>query len=92
MDRKFMFMRTTSASALYSQYLCWLACDQVTICIYVKVNFSNDYFLAIVTVYQYAKVHGSVSVDALQRKEPEESACGKVHDPELTITKIYFHE
>ena len=40
----------------------------------------------------YAKVHGSVSVDALQRKEAEESACGKVHDPALTITKIYFQE
>ena len=29
----------------------------------------------------YAKVHGSVSVNALHRKEAEESACGKVHDP-----------
>ena len=28
----------------------------------------------------YAKVHGSVSVNALHRKEAEESACGKVHD------------
>ena len=27
-----------------------------------------------------AKVHGSVSVNALHRKEAEESACGKVHD------------
>ena len=30
---------------------------------------------------------GSVSVDALQRKEAEESACGKLHDPALKITK-----
>ena len=37
----------------------------------------------------YAKVHGSVSVDALQRKEAEESACGKVHDPAFKITEIY---
>ena len=40
----------------------------------------------------YAKVDGSVSVDALQRKEAEESACGKVHDPVFKITKIYFQE
>ena len=40
----------------------------------------------------YAKVHGSVSVDALQRKEAEQSACGKVHDPALKITEIYFQE
>ena len=37
----------------------------------------------------YAKEHGSGSVDALQRKEAEESACGKVHDPAF---KIYFQE
>ena len=29
----------------------------------------------------YAKVYGSVSVDALQKIEAEESACGKMHDP-----------
>ena len=40
----------------------------------------------------YAKVHDSVSVDALQRKETEESACGKVHDPVCIITEIYFQE
>ena len=42
----------------------------------------------------YAKVHGSVSVDALQRtrKETEESACGKVHDPAFKIIEIYFQE
>ena len=40
----------------------------------------------------FAKVHGSVSVDALQRKEAEESACGKVHDPAFKITEIYFQE
>ena len=35
-----------------------------------------------------AKVHGSVSVvDALQRKEAEESACGKMHDSAFKITK-----
>ena len=28
----------------------------------------------------YAKVHGSVSVNALHRTEAEELACGKVHD------------
>ena len=38
----------------------------------------------------YAKVHGSVSVDTLQRKESEESVCGKVHHLALTITEIYF--
>ena len=37
-------------------------------------------------------MHGSVRVDALQRKEAEESACGKVHDLALTITEIYFQE
>ena len=37
-------------------------------------------------------MHGSVSVAALQRKEAEESACGKVHDPAFNITKIYFQE
>ena len=37
-------------------------------------------------------MHGSVSVDALQRKEAEESACGKVHDPAFKITEIYFQE
>ena len=37
-------------------------------------------------------MHGSVSVDALQRKEAEESACGKVHDPALKITEIHFQE
>ena len=40
----------------------------------------------------YAKVHGSVSVDALQRQEAEESACGKEHDPAFKITEIYFQE
>ena len=29
---------------------------------------------------------------ALQRKEAEESACGKVHDPAFKITEIYFQE
>ena len=37
-------------------------------------------------------MHGSVSVDALQRKEAEESACGKVRDPAFKITEIYFQE
>ena len=37
-------------------------------------------------------MHDSVSVDALQRKEAEESALGKVHDPSLQITEIYFQE
>ena len=37
-------------------------------------------------------MHGSVSVDALQRKDTEESSCGKVHDPALKITEIYFQE
>ena len=37
-------------------------------------------------------MHGSVSVDALQRKEAEESACGKVHNPAFKITEIYFQE
>ena len=37
-------------------------------------------------------MHGSVSVDALQRKEARESGCGKVHDPELKITEMYFQE
>ena len=37
-------------------------------------------------------MHGSVSVDALQRKEAEESACGKVHDPAFEITEISFQE
>ena len=40
----------------------------------------------------YAKVHGSVSVDALQRKEAEESACGKVHEPAFKVTEIHFQE
>ena len=40
----------------------------------------------------YAKVHGSVSVDALQRKEAEQSACGKMHDPTFKITEIYYQE
>ena len=40
----------------------------------------------------YAKVHGSVSVDALQRKDTEESACGQVHDPAFKITEIYFQK
>ena len=40
----------------------------------------------------YAKVHGSVSVDALQRKEAEKSACGKVHDPMFKSTETYFQE
>ena len=34
----------------------------------------------------YAKVHGSVSVNALHRNEAEESACGKVHDPAFENT------
>ena len=37
-------------------------------------------------------MHGSVSVDVLQRKEAEESVCGKVHDPAFKITEIYFQE
>ena len=35
-------------------------------------------------------MHGSVSVDALRRKEAEESAGGKVHDKAFKITKIYL--
>ena len=31
-------------------------------------------------------MHGSVSIDALQRKEAEESACGQVHDPAFKIS------
>ena len=38
----------------------------------------------------YAKVHGSVSVNALHRKEAEESACGKVHDPAFENTSWAF--
>ena len=38
----------------------------------------------------YAKVHGSVSVNALHRKEAEESACGKVHDPSFENTPWAF--
>ena len=37
-------------------------------------------------------MHGSVTVDALQKKEAEESACGKVHDPAFKITEIYFQK
>ena len=37
-------------------------------------------------------MHGSVSVAALQRKEADESTCGKVHDPAFKITEIYFQE
>ena len=37
-------------------------------------------------------MHGSVSVDALQRKEADESACGKVHVLAFKITKNYFQE
>ena len=58
-------------------------------------NFTNGGFLTIheLTIEStYAKVHGSVSVDVVQRKEIEESACGKVHDPVLKITEIYFQE
>ena len=40
----------------------------------------------------YAKVHGSLSVNALQRKEAKESVCGKMHNPALKITEIYFQE
>ena len=40
----------------------------------------------------YAKVHSSVSVAALERKEAEKSAFGKVHGPAFKITKIYFKE
>ena len=40
----------------------------------------------------YAKEHGSFSLDALQRKVAEESACGKVHDRAFKITEIYFQE
>ena len=35
-------------------------------------------------------MHGSVIVETLQRKEAEESVCGKVHDPAFKITEIYF--
>ena len=38
-------------------------------------------------------MHGSVSApNALQRKEAEESACGKLHYPAFKITKNYFQE
>ena len=37
-------------------------------------------------------MHGSISVDDLQRKEAGESACGKVHDPTFKIADIYFQE
>ena len=53
---------------------------------------NKPYYLKIKNKSTYAKVHGSVSVDALQRKEAEESACGKVHDPALKNTEIYFQE
>ena len=53
--------------------------------------FKNKYFGTILKS-TYAKVHGSVSVDALQRIEAEEPACGKVHDPACKITEIFFQE
>ena len=37
-------------------------------------------------------MHGSVSVDALQKKEAEESACSKVHDPLFKITDTDFQQ
>ena len=37
-------------------------------------------------------MHGTVTVDTLQRTEAEESACGKVHDPAFKSTEIYFQE
>ena len=37
-------------------------------------------------------MHGSIRVDALQRKEAEKSACGKLHDPAFKVTEIYFQE
>ena len=62
----------------------------ISIIIYSK-NIT-DHILQLTSEPTYAKVHGSVSVDALQRKESEESACGKVHDPVFKITGIYFQE
>ena len=38
------------------------------------------------TILTYTKV------DAMQRKEADESACGKVHGPPFKITEIYFQE
>ena len=49
-------------------------------------------FLKIYLKSTYAKVHSSVSLDALQRKEKEKSAFGKVHDPAFKITEINFRE
>ena len=40
----------------------------------------------------YSKGHDSVSVDTLQRKEAEQSACGILHDPAFKITEIYFQK
>ena len=40
----------------------------------------------------YVKVHGSVSLDALQRKEAKESAYSKVQHPAFKITTMYFQE
>ena len=37
-------------------------------------------------------MHGSVSVFALQRKEAEKSAYGKMHHPAFKSTEIYFRE
>ena len=37
-------------------------------------------------------MHGSISVNAPQRKEAEESACGVVQDPAFKTTVIYFQE
>ena len=37
-------------------------------------------------------MHSSVSVDALQRKEAEESACGKVHDSASKWLKFIFRK
>ena len=46
----------------------------------------------------YAKVHGSVSVDALQKKKKKKkkkthkNQLGKLHDPAFKITEIYCQE
>ena len=82
---------TTQTSAILLQYksqrrpkyICMLRIMSFSTVVKDSTPFGMPYVTS-----TYAKV----SVDVLQRKEAEESACGKLHDPAFKITEIYFQE
>ena len=75
---------------MHGDGVCVCVCVCIRVCVTIMPRVRRDMKKSRESTY--AKVHGSLSVHALQRKEAEESACSKVHETASKITEIYFQE